>query len=501
MNRQETENASPKRDLSVSNFLHLDVKSENVNFSGGVTHGEKTISSRGFGRDLCVEGARMSSSTQSSSRIERRSNRRFNRLEKEKRVQESTTSDAASGTDKCVVSDDDDSVCNRSKHVQVNSKRKRVEVTASQPLTPLPLKLKTSQIHSKKYNFPQKLFDLLTKASSDCQSSDIVSWKPDGNTFIVHDHARFAAEFLPTYFGHTQFRSFDRQLNYWGFELVSPRTINNKSFGGKSWKHPFFQKDRRDLLQKVARKLVRGSPSSQRVTPFNKGNKSRSVFRNVKKASGRVKNDHKNNDESNIEENNAGTVSCSKDSKMYVKEALKGASTMICLPPRMVSPVHGSRYAEAIRNPVQGIILSALDVVERKFDGQISIVPVNGETTVSDNVEDAFLPLFPLEVLDRDTTYKQKLGVTESIGTTDFAPFVDVKTMMKGSKGNHSESCQQVDVFEGNSFHDVDLTMDVSIDMDMTIDMSIDTIMDETDVLLNIVEDIDSSNGDDYFSP
>ncbi len=500
MNRQQTENTPPpNRDLSISNCLHLDVKSETVNFSGGVTHNEKTRSFRGFGRDLCVEGARMSSSTQS--RIQRRSNRRINRLEKEKKVQESTYSGAVGGTDKYLVSDDDDSVCSRSKHAQDNSKRKRAKVRACRPLTPLPLKLKTSQIHSKKYNFPQKLFDLLTKASSDCQSSDIVSWKPDGNTFIVHDHARFAAEFLPTYFGHTQFRSFDRQLNYWGFELVSPRTINNKSFGGKSWKHPFFQKDRRDLLQKVTRKLVRGSSSSQRITPFNKGNKSCSVIRAVKKARGRVKKDHKNNFESNIDENNAGTVSFSMDSRMHVKETFKGASTTLCLLPRMVSPVHGSRYAEAIRNPVQGIILSALDVVERNFDGQKSSASVNGETTVSDNVEDAFLPLFPLEVLDRDTNYKQKFGVTESIGTADFAPFVDVKTMMKGSKGNRSESCQQVDVFEGNSFHDVDLTMDVSIDMDMAVDMSIDTIMDETDLLLNIVENIDSTNGDDYFSP
>ena len=108
---------------------------------------------------------------------------------------------------------------------------------------------KCSQIHSKKYPFPHKLFDLLREATSDDHSSKVVSWSSDGTIFTVHDQARFAAEFLPRYFGYTQLRNFGSQLKYWGFERISPRTINNKSFGGKSWKHLFFQKDREDLLK------------------------------------------------------------------------------------------------------------------------------------------------------------------------------------------------------------------------------------------------------------
>ena len=490
MNHRHTMNTSPKKtDPPIPTNSTSVCKS-----SGGVTDSDKVTSSRLMGRDISFKATKMPSSGKDPSRI-RRSPRRINRRYEEKSQKvESLTSDAVSSssstsTDKCLVSDDDDdSVSNRSRDSKDSSEKLTVLVSAPPPLTPKPVKLNTSQVHSKKYPFPHKLFDLLAKASSDCESSEIVSWTPNGKTFIVHNHSRFAAEFLPTYFGHTQFRSFDRQLNYWGFELVSPRTINNKSFGGKSWKHPFFRKDRRDLLQQVIRKVPGGSSSSRRMISSYKGTKSRPAIRTACKARTRVE----------THDRRYTVHPIGMDNRMHIANTLNNISTTLILPPRMVSPVHGRRCVEGIRRPVREIIFSAMDVVEQNFDGQRSAAPVIGKRTALANIEDTFLPLFPLSMLDGESNHKQRLGAAEPTDATTFSTFVDDNAAMEGRSGNDGESCEQVDIFEGNGFHDIDFTMDMSIDMDIE-DMG--TIIDETELLLDIVEDIENSNDDGCFSP
>jgi hypothetical protein len=127
-------------------------------------------------------------------------------------------------------------------------------------------------VHSKKYTFRDKLYDLMMDATS--SNTDIVSWSSDGKLFVVHDHARFASELLPTYFGHKQMRSLDRQLHLWSFKSVHSTKITNKSFGGKSWKHPFFQKGRRDLLMHIERKN-RGNSNKKDINKNEKMKKDR----------------------------------------------------------------------------------------------------------------------------------------------------------------------------------------------------------------------------------
>ncbi len=473
MNNQNTMNSSPTK---TGPPIHVSSTGDG-NSSGGATASDKVTSSRVMSRGLSVRATKVPSYTQDSSRL-RRSSRKI------KRHCEDTSQRTSSlnGTGKYLVSDDDDSVSYKSREPKDSSKEKTEQVSAPPPCTPKPVKLKTSQIHSKKYPFPQKLFDLLTKASADYESSGIVSWTPDGKTFIVHNHSRFAADFLPTYFGHTQFRSFDRQLNYWGFELVSPRTINNKSFGGKSWKHPFFRKDRRDLLQQVTRKVPGGSSSLQRTISSNKGTKSRRAIRTTYEASTRVKRHDKRY-----------TVPIAMDSRMNVTNTLNSISTTLILPPRMVSPVHGRHFVEGTQRPVREIVFSALDVVEQNFDDQRSAGRDVGKRTAPANIEDSFLPLFPLSMLDGENSNKQNFG---SAGPTDA---IESAPLVGGSDGNDNGSYEQADIFEGNSFHDIDFAMDMSIDMDIDIDMG--TIMDETELLLNIVEDMENNNDDDCFSP
>jgi hypothetical protein len=132
-------------------------------------------------------------------------------------------------------------------------------------------------VHSKKYTFRDKLYDLMMDATTS-GNTDIVSWSSDGKLFVVHDHARFASELLPTYFGHDKMRSLDRQLHYWSFEQINSTKITNKSFGGKSWKHPFFQKGRRDLLKHIERKK---KGNSKKDTNKNEKMKKDEIARNI----------------------------------------------------------------------------------------------------------------------------------------------------------------------------------------------------------------------------
>ena len=489
MKCEQTENPVTSLDL------HLGEKSTNVSTS----HGNKKSDINKSGHEDCIADKTTPSPGRLSPRIGDSNNNKNIRLEKRKGVQESSTLAAAtlssSGTDKHVVSDDDYSDFNKRTHSKNTSKRKgkrvsrKKDVAALQPLEPLRLKLKTSQIHSKKYPFPHKLFDLLEKASLDNRSSDVVSWSPDGTTFVVHDHGRFAAEFLPTYFGTTQFRSFDRQLNYWDFKLVSPREVNNKSFGGKSWKHPFFQKDRRNLLNKVNRKITCGLSSLQKIQSLEKAIKEKphSVARTTKTTTDRVINNCPKRDESESGEYTIGTIPINMDTKLRtrlrVRKNLKGVSAALGLSPKMVSPLHGNSCAESINHPVKEIIFSALDTVQQTCDGQMAALSANDQTTMAKNIEDEFLPLFPLELLDDGRSIKQ-LGVKRSNIAKDSAPFVDTKTTMRDYRGYDAALCPHFDVFEGNSFHDVNLTMDMgmdtNVDMGMDANMDIDAIMEKS---------------------
>jgi hypothetical protein len=396
-------------------------------------------------------------------------------------VKTSTTTVAAA-TSESVVSDDDISVSPIARNSNNDTKRKAMKVattkksnTVSPPLEPLPLKLKKSQIHSKKHPFPHKLFDLLKKASVDDRSSEVVSWSSDGTTFVVHDHALFAAEFLPTYFGHTQFRSFDRQLNYWGFELISPKTINNKSFGGKSWQHPFFQKGRRDLLKQVTRKtVVRESSSSKK-------NKSLSVAHVANKKTSRTVLE--------IDETFAATTP-------MIEKYVKNVSWAQDFASRTVSPVHSVPSDESSDSP-------ALDVVEwdeNNYEGNLS---KKGHTSVSTDIEDAFLLLFPLDLFEDESKQELEVEKIESVQAKDFASippqefFRDVIPTLRSNKDD-VKLVSKDNVVKGNEFHDIGSTTEnVGLIMEIDTDMDIEMPIEEAELFLNIIQDTKGIDSDD----
>jgi hypothetical protein len=50
--------------------------------------------------------------------------------------------------------------------------------------------------------------------------ADIAGWSEKGDSFMIKDPDRFAQTVIPQYFSHSNFSSFVRQLNFYGFRKV-----------------------------------------------------------------------------------------------------------------------------------------------------------------------------------------------------------------------------------------------------------------------------------------
>lgn len=114
-----------------------------------------------------------------------------------------------------------------------------------------------------------KLFDILSKAGHE----QYISWARDGNTVLVSDPDGFAGHVLPKYFKHSNFRSFMRQLNIYGFAWSCSDAIA----GSIVFHHPSFVQGRWDLLAgnfrregKMQRKRGRESPDGQKAAHSHK---------------------------------------------------------------------------------------------------------------------------------------------------------------------------------------------------------------------------------------
>ena len=130
--------------------------------------------------------------------------------------------------------------------------------------------------------FLNKLYGMVSDTSSD----DLVHWGPDGTTFIginkkiysfklihsvVTHPERLAKEILPLYFKHSNFSSFVRQLNMYGFHKVAhlrdgslatntakrhtgPEDGTHHGLDRMEFCHDYFRRGYPDLLQSVVRK-------------------------------------------------------------------------------------------------------------------------------------------------------------------------------------------------------------------------------------------------------
>ncbi|KAL7472542.1 hypothetical protein ACHAXS_012912, partial [Conticribra weissflogii] len=88
---------------------------------------------------------------------------------------------------------------------------------------------------------------------------EIASFSADGSTFEVYDQATFSQQYLPQYFKHSNWGSFVRQLNLYGFS--SSRSRDNADV--QVWRHDYFHRDKKEAVGKIKRSKRNKNSSSQ----------------------------------------------------------------------------------------------------------------------------------------------------------------------------------------------------------------------------------------------
>ncbi|KAJ1928081.1 Heat shock transcription factor [Tieghemiomyces parasiticus] len=111
--------------------------------------------------------------------------------------------------------------------------------------------------------FLNKLHSIVNDPATDA----LVEWAEDGRSFFVNQPEDFAKEVLPHFFKHSNFSSFVRQLNMYGFHKIPH--IQQGSLHGDSatsrWEfsNPHFLRDDPTALHRVTRKRARDADEGE----------------------------------------------------------------------------------------------------------------------------------------------------------------------------------------------------------------------------------------------
>ncbi|KAI8343621.1 hypothetical protein BC941DRAFT_98164 [Chlamydoabsidia padenii] len=102
---------------------------------------------------------------------------------------------------------------------------------------------------------------------NDPNSDDLIRWSTDGKSFFVVRHEDFARSVLPRFFKHSNFSSFVRQLNMYGFHKVPhlQHGVLHSDSDSEQWEfsNPHFQRNQPDLLLLVTRKKGRDNDDKE----------------------------------------------------------------------------------------------------------------------------------------------------------------------------------------------------------------------------------------------
>ncbi|KAJ7482218.1 hypothetical protein B0H11DRAFT_1862915 [Mycena galericulata] len=110
-------------------------------------------------------------------------------------------------------------------------------------------------------DFIKRLYKIL----SDGADEDVIAWAPERDRFVVKDIDKFRTSILPRMFKHSNFASFVRQLNKYGFHKVK---IDNQEHAW-TFRHPDFHADRPDALDNIRRK----APVQRKAPPITAGSR------------------------------------------------------------------------------------------------------------------------------------------------------------------------------------------------------------------------------------
>lgn len=87
----------------------------------------------------------------------------------------------------------------------------------------------------------------------DQSDSTVIAWSNSGSSFTILDVQRFEKETLPSYFNHSKFSSFIRQLNFYGFQKLRADPDLQKHTEHMRFSHEYFRRGHPELLQKIQR--------------------------------------------------------------------------------------------------------------------------------------------------------------------------------------------------------------------------------------------------------
>lgn len=144
---------------------------------------------------------------------------------------------------------------------------------------------KASKASKKKgrLNFPFRLHQLISQAAK-LEVDDIICWDSTGKKFIIYDQNKFVEKVLPTVFKQSQFSSFRRQLNAYGFEReFMPNVLVKSGATCVAYVHQDFQRDDPEACRRISRRysnqaLIEGISRLQPDTPINVSN----IFGSIK---------------------------------------------------------------------------------------------------------------------------------------------------------------------------------------------------------------------------
>ncbi|CAO3638952.1 unnamed protein product [Cunninghamella echinulata] len=102
--------------------------------------------------------------------------------------------------------------------------------------------------------FIQKLYSML----DDNTHQNLIIWNPSGQSFSVYNAKAFSKEVLPSHFKHSNFSSFVRLLNMYGFHKINKSPRGQRSSEKEIWEfsHPKFIRGHPELLKDIKRKAM-----------------------------------------------------------------------------------------------------------------------------------------------------------------------------------------------------------------------------------------------------
>jgi hypothetical protein len=100
--------------------------------------------------------------------------------------------------------------------------------------------------------FPIKLHVMLEDMARG-GSQNIVSWQPHGKAFRVHQPEVFAGTIIPRYFKLTKYKSFQRQLNLYGFHRI------RKGLDKGAYCHTLFIRNKKSMSLRIIRQRIKGT--------------------------------------------------------------------------------------------------------------------------------------------------------------------------------------------------------------------------------------------------